>query len=507
MENSLISKPATEHKNPNNFLFSTIIIYFIGTFISKAASFFLLPLITNSISSADYGDFDLVSSIVLVATPIFSLQITEALYRFLFKAEKNDEKSIVFDSFVVIITGIGLCAISFAIVDSFIYSIPYCWLTFAYYCATIFLDALQKIARSKGYTKQFAASGVIDTLAMISIQCITLLVLNWSAKGLLIGYIFGAITGAIYLSIRMNVFKYLKFENFSLKKLREMLKYSAPLIPNNISWWVAELVNKVIIIAVLSQSAQGIYAITSKFTAVLVLFTDVFKLSWNETAINFYDSSKGTYYSESFDRFIRVLFLGCNIVIPFIYLIFPYFIGDEYQPSLQYIPLAMYASCLSSIVSFYGTGYSASKKTNGAFFTSILGMAINVGLCYWLINVIGLYAVPISGMIAYTIIWIIRQISMKSYFPIRPKPLTIVALVSLAVLTSVVFYFGNIYLNVASFLISIIIFLLANIRVVTFCLNKFFKRIPVIGFRDFSTKLANNLRGKATFFKILFFAY
>lgn len=493
----------------NSFLFKTLIIYFIGTFVSKAASFFLLPLVTNNISTADYGNFDLIQSIILVLTPVFSLQIVEALYRFLIKASPQEEKTIYFDSFLVIFIGIALCAVTFAIVDSFFYKIPCCWLTFSYYCATIILNAFQRVARSKNYSKTFAFSGIIDTFSMIAIQSVTLLVFKMSIEGLLLGYIAGASFGAIFIAIRVRIFHNFSFRNFSWPKLKELIRYSAPLIPNNIAWWVAELINKLFIIYYISQEAQGIYAITAKFTSVLILFTDVFKLSWTETAVHYYDGhdQHDNYYSQAFSRFVRVLILGCSAVIPFILLIFPRFIGSNYQGALQYIPLAMYASCLSSIVSFYGSGYAASKKTGGAFFTSIIGMALNVGLCWALVVPLGLYAVPVSSLLAYLVIWVIRQQTMKRFFPIHINYLEIFSLLLVSVATTCVFYFGGKTVNIVFLIFIIALFLVCNIRILTYSLNKVFPKVPIIGVLELVSLTRRYLRGNANFFRFLFVCY
>ena len=85
-------------------MFKTTIIYFIGNFGSKLLSFFLLPIYTAWLDPAAFGKVDLILNIVPLIGPIFTLQTTESIFRFLFDCKTEEEiKKNITSAFVIYI--------------------------------------------------------------------------------------------------------------------------------------------------------------------------------------------------------------------------------------------------------------------------------------------------------------------------------------------------------------------------------------------------------------------
>lgn len=71
---------------------NTIIISF-GTFLPKLINVITLPIITANLTKAEYGNYDLITTLVFLALPITTLQIQSAAFRFLIDYRDNKEKS------------------------------------------------------------------------------------------------------------------------------------------------------------------------------------------------------------------------------------------------------------------------------------------------------------------------------------------------------------------------------------------------------------------------------
>ena len=67
--------------------FETAGIYFAGNILSKLVAFFLLPLYTTRIEPAQYGNYDLVISLINLVAPIAFFQIWDAMFRFAFEVK------------------------------------------------------------------------------------------------------------------------------------------------------------------------------------------------------------------------------------------------------------------------------------------------------------------------------------------------------------------------------------------------------------------------------------
>lgn len=61
---------------------NTIIIGF-GTFLPKVASIITLPIVTGSLTKAEYGTYDLLLTLISLVLPLATLQIQTAAFRFL----------------------------------------------------------------------------------------------------------------------------------------------------------------------------------------------------------------------------------------------------------------------------------------------------------------------------------------------------------------------------------------------------------------------------------------
>ena len=76
----------------NSYLIKNTIIFTLGNLGSKLISFFLIPLYTNALTTAEYGVVDLVATVGTVAVPILTLNICESVMRFALDKDANTRK-------------------------------------------------------------------------------------------------------------------------------------------------------------------------------------------------------------------------------------------------------------------------------------------------------------------------------------------------------------------------------------------------------------------------------
>ena len=71
------------------------VIYSLSTFISRGISFFLIPIYTRILSPADYGIIDMMSVFASIIHLTVSLEITQAVARFLPDMSSLEEKKLI----------------------------------------------------------------------------------------------------------------------------------------------------------------------------------------------------------------------------------------------------------------------------------------------------------------------------------------------------------------------------------------------------------------------------
>ncbi len=70
-------------------LIKNTLIYSIGSFGSKNLSFLLLPLFSLYLTTVEMGQYDLILTFVLLVTPLITLQLSDAIYRWLIATDKK----------------------------------------------------------------------------------------------------------------------------------------------------------------------------------------------------------------------------------------------------------------------------------------------------------------------------------------------------------------------------------------------------------------------------------
>ena len=155
----------------NSRLFKTTIIYFIGTFGSKLLIFFLLPLYSNYLTTEQYGNLSLVTNIVPLIGPIFTLQITETIFRFLCTAKEEEKSHYISNATFLLFVGIMLFIITYipiAIITKF----EYTFLFMMYFIANYLGIFVQQILRGFGKNIDYSITGVLSTIVQLLINVV-----------------------------------------------------------------------------------------------------------------------------------------------------------------------------------------------------------------------------------------------------------------------------------------------------------------------------------------------
>lgn len=70
---------------------------------------------------------------------------------------------------------------------------------------------------------------------------------------------------------------------YNSEMFKSVFKYSMPLVPNQLSWWVVGASDRTIVSHFISVFENGIYSVANKFSTIYVTFYNIFNLSWTES--------------------------------------------------------------------------------------------------------------------------------------------------------------------------------------------------------------------------------
>ena len=88
----------------------------------------------------------------------------------------------------------------------------------------------------------------------------------------------------VYLYFKEKIYCYIDIGFFNKGALKAMLKYSVPLVPNALSWWVLSASDRSIVLVFLGAAFNGLLSVGHKFSNLFMVFYNIFNISWTESA-------------------------------------------------------------------------------------------------------------------------------------------------------------------------------------------------------------------------------
>lgn len=406
--------------NKNKELAINTVIIMFGKMCTQFLSFLLLPLYTSLLSTEEYGTFDLVITIVSLCMPFIFWQIEDAIFRFLVEARNDEEKkiSIVSTVFKFVIKHIIVVSIIYMCIYKFLNPSYRVFLYLNFVCTYLATFSLQ-IVRGLGKNIVYSMGSFLS--ASISVVCNVLFiaVLHMRAEGMLLALCVGNVTCFVYVMYATKIHRYLNWKMTDANMLREMLKYSLPMIPNLLAWTVIATSDRLILTAFLGAGATGIFSVAHKFPSIFSTVYGIFNLSWTESVTLHLKDADGTIFVTKTINSMYSLFsavaIGIVACMPFV---FPVLVNSNYQEAYNQIPILILGTMFNVIVGLLSVIYIALKQTSQIAKSSVFAAIINVVVNLILVKQIGIYAASLSTVIAYAILALYRYVDIQKYVKI-----------------------------------------------------------------------------------------
>lgn len=449
--------------NKKKELAKNTVIIFLGKVCTQLISFFLLPLYTGYLTTKQYGTVDLIQTYVRLLVPLITIELEMGVFRFLIdtRGKEKDTKQVMSNNFTILFGSLFAFSVLYLIITQFIH-VDYRFLILMDIFICTITGNLLQVARGLGKTLDYSIACIITGIMTILLNIILIIFCGMRVPGMIISIALANGLGALYLFIKLKLYKYFNKKLIDFSLIKTMIKYSAPLVPNSLSWWVVSVSDRSIISLVLGTAANGVYAISNKFPSLLSSVFGIFNMSWCESATVHINSEERDEFFSDICNTVAKLFssLGVGLIacMPFL---FPILINSQYNEAFIYIPILALGVTFNVGVSLYSSLYIAKKMTKQVAATSIMGAVLNIVINVLLIKYIGLYAAAFSTMISYLVMMVYRHFDLKKYFNIKYEKGLFVKSILIFTFAIVLYYQRNIYLDILNLVVvSIYAFLL-----------------------------------------------
>lgn len=442
---------------------NTIIIGF-GTFLPKVSSIITLPIITGFLTKAEYGTYDLLLTLISLVFPLATLQIQTAAFRFLVQIRgKREESSSIITNIVFFTFG---CSIIPIIIIFFVlndYGVFTRTLICLYFLFDIILQTFMQIARGLGKNALYSSSTVLNSAVNMVLVYFFLKICNLGLEGVIGAITVSNLFALLFLFYKTNMAKYISRKMISVSITKQMIAYSLPLIPNNLSSWIMTLSDRLLLSLFLGVEVNAVYAVAKKIPNLLTVVQSTFSLAWQENAsLSAADSDIDNYYSQMFNLVFNLVIGACSVLIGVSPLLFKLLVRGSYIEAYYQMPILFIALTFTTLSSYLAGIYIADKRTKEIGITTTISAAINLLIDLLLIPAIGMWAASLSTLIGFFFLFVYRLIDLKKYHKLAIDYMHIILCIGMLVVFSVISFFNNTICNLFLFVIGMVVFFWLN---------------------------------------------
>lgn len=397
-------------------LASNTLVLAIGQFSSKLLVYVMLKFYLDTLGDEQFGVMNNIITAASLLISVVTLSIADGVLRF--ALEKSNNGRMVFS------IGINVCIVGCIVFIPFVPLIGlipmlkgYEWLILLY----VFMGAVKEVCgiyvRSRYSVKLYAVDGIVTTVSAIVYNLILLGAFKCGVIGYVFAVVLGDFTSIIFLNVSTKLItQYRPIGND--KTLRNsMLRYSIPLMPTMIMWWIINASDQFMITGMLGDKENSLYSFAYKFPNLVTIVVGIFSQAWRMSAITERNSRTiSNFYSTTFSMIQTVMFLGCGGIMLILRPIIMQFYNTEgFEMGYFYVPLLLGATIFQAMDNFLASIYEAARKTTHSLTSSAIGAAVNIGLNVILIKTIGISGAAIATLASYVVVFFYRIADTKKY--------------------------------------------------------------------------------------------
>lgn len=400
-----------------DLLFNTGLFAFTQV-ATKLITFFLVPLYTAYMSTADFGVTDMSATVVSMMLPLATLSVSDAVLRFAIDDKANRDRYI----------SLGLVMVLFSIAVvvglSPLLSLPffggldkYQWLFITSYALSALQYFLNMLSRALNKVKVIPVSSIVTTLLTAVCAIVFIAHMNMGAPGYFYSLIAGNAGGVLYFFFAGGMFKHfsLRFEARDAAFLKRMLVYSIPMVPNALFWWMSSSINRLFITGMIGVGASGMFAAAQKIPSLLNMAAGIFQQAWQLSSFQEYRKSNiAKFFSTVFRLYHAGIAMVAAIITACSPLLASFLLQKQFYQAWTLIPIMIVAFYFNILNSFYGTVYTATLKTKSLFTTTIWGALCCVATTWLLIPMLGIAGACIAMAIANLLVLVLRVLSSRT---------------------------------------------------------------------------------------------
>jgi O-antigen/teichoic acid export membrane protein len=403
-------------------------IYAIGSAIQTLVGFILVPIYTHFLSPAEYGQLEILNTILLILTMLLSFGFASAILKVHERdcpTEEEKKKAIGTMYFFVIPLATIFSLLAFLFIKSLarltLGNIEYAnliLLTLVTNIITIFLALSFAVLRTKEKSISYVLLSLLKFILILIFNIYFVTKLNLGIFGILSGNLIAqVISSVIFLP---SVAKYAKFV-ISKRLLSKLLSFGMAIIPASIAMWIMDLSDRYFLKHFSDFTEVGLYSLGYKVGMVIsVLLVVPFQLSW--PTISFALAKRADVrkiYSKVLTYFFLISsFLALGVSL-FSSQIVKLLAPESFYSAARVIPLISFSYVFYGIHFVISPGLHLMEKTK--YYPLLVGIpaVLNLILNYYFVPIYGIMGAAMTTFVCFVFMVILTYFVSNHFYPVK----------------------------------------------------------------------------------------
>jgi len=426
-KSQMSEKPQAGEKKEGKYkyLLNNIALFSVSNFVSKILVFLLVPLYTGVLTTREYGIADIMQVTMLLLVPALTVNMGEAALRF--GIEKSDKRGSILKCGLRYVFIADVIVLAAAVIACFFVSQEirtYLILFIFLFAANNIYEFLVLFFQGSELVPVVVIGSVTSTVIMICANLVFLLVLRIG----LMGYVFSQIAAYAFAAVLMLILgrKFGAQTDFTEDKQlsKEMLEYGKPLLFYSTGSWVNNAADRYIVAGICGSAANGVYGVSYKIPAILMVFQRIFAQAWQMSATKSYkDDKSDEFFSTMYKAYNAFMVIGCATLILIVrFVAFVLFQKDFYE-AWRMVPPLLISVIFGALTGFLGSICLAHKDSKSMGIATGIGAAINVGLNFAFVPYFGAMGAAWATAASYFTMYFMAFCIVKKYVKISFNPL------------------------------------------------------------------------------------
>lgn len=406
-------------------LITNTLLFALSSFGSKVLVYLMMPLYTGILTPDEYGIITNIQDTSQLLLPLTCVGITNAIIRFGLDAA-CDKKAVFTGGFAALGIGTALVALLYPVLCIEPALNGYLWLVYLYVIVSCARNLCSQFVRARQLTRLYAFDGLLNTTLLVVFYVVYLIPCHMGIVGYVLATITADALSAVFLIVTAKLHRFFEPRSFDRTLFKGMLKYSVPLIPASMFWWITNASDKKFVLYMLGAEESGLYAFAYKIPNLLMLVSTLFTEAWQLSAVA--DAGDGeersSFFSKVFAGYQSILTVGASGIILFskVFVTILDGSGGEYYGAWRYIPILVIATVYSCYSSYMSSVYMVEKKSALNLYTTMAGAALNLVLNALLIPAFGVNGATVATFLSYLLVFVLRVLSSRRYIPFDIHP-------------------------------------------------------------------------------------